>query len=516
MAERKNGLGGMPAALALCVALAAAMPAAAQGSRVVSAASQEPETVRAGAPEDYAWIDRADALWDVIGDSPPDMAFTFEDVEPWAWQTRDGHIIIVEEAAEGIRSYYFEPRSDTPFLTVEPGASFAFEAGDLAMAYGADGTALSELEGSARLEQAMVLFERARRLKRAMRSGGGAPVDSGAWAESSLYLGGFLDLWQQGFLAQPAWRAQRDSQAAQRWRDGLGDERLRRRALSDDFRRWREGGFQGRPSGRWQRPDPTRPGHPPRQGVQPRPNRPDTGRPDRPRPPGMSRPGRPDGVPGVGPGVQAPAVPPVPTPRPERPERPGGAFGGRPRPQDTMRPPVGTMPQPGRPGRPGWNGTRPGGAGGTRPPAAAPGTSSATLPDIGRPARPWGAPRPGWGRPRPVPQPGAVPQPDTSPQQPSVPSGVRPPRGGGRSDWNRRPPITTPSPSAPSGVTAPPARPGPARPGNRPDRRPRATETSAPAAPPQRTITSPPAQASESPTRPIRTRPSGVRGVRQD
>ncbi|MCD2324750.1 hypothetical protein LQ953_12065 [Sphingomonas sp. IC-56] len=484
MAERKNGLGGVTAALALCAALSVAMPVAAQDTRIFSAASQEPPAERAGAPEDYAWIDRADALWDVIGDSPPDTAFTFADVEPWAWQLRDGHVVIVEEAAEGMRSYYFEPRSATPFLAVEPGASFAFEAGDLAMAYDADGTALSELEGTARLEQAMVLLDRAQRLKRAMRSGAGEPVDSGAWVESSLYMGGFLDLWQQGFLSQPAWRAQRESQAARTWRDRLNDERVRRRALGDGFRRWRDGGFLGRPPARWRRPD-ARPGQPPRQGVRPRPDRPAT-RPDRPRP-SAGRPDRPRA-----PGAQVPALPPVITTPP-----PGAG-----------RPEIG-LPESGRPDRPrrpGWNGTRPGGVVGTLPAPPAAAAPSGVV----RPPRPWSN-RPGWNRPRPVPQPGVAPGEST------LLSGVRPVRPmrpEGRPGWNRRPPIGTPAPATPSGVTPPVVRPSPTRP---PADRPRAPQPApAPAAQPDATPSVPQVRPAPVTPRPVQPRPFNVRIPNQD
>ncbi|UYY59931.1 hypothetical protein [Sphingomonas sp. S2-65] len=437
MADRRNWLGGVSVALALC----AALPAAAQDRRVFSAASDDPAPERAGAPEDYAWIDRADALWDAIGDSPPDFAFTFEDVEPWAWQLRDGHVILVEEAAEGIRSYYFEPRSNVPFLAVEPGASFAFEDGELVIAYGPDGTALGEVDGMARYEQGMALFDRARQLKQAMRPQSAQPVDTGAWLESSLYLGGFLDQWHQGFAARPEWRAQRDTAAARDWRYRLQAERSRRQALGQGFRRWREGGFQGPPPARWRRPGDVRPGQPPRQGVRPRPDRPEAGGPDRPRPPGR---------PGSRPEPQVPALPPVlSAPRPNRPDRPD-------------RPVVQPGPTPG-------------------------------TPNVARPPRPWGTPRPGWNRPRPVPQPGAAPEPGSSgvvPGRPPRPQGrpgwmQRPPiaspapAGSGeagrpvrperRPGWSRRPPISTPAPSKPSGVTQPaPVRPDRPAPQSRP------------------------------------------------
>ena len=487
MADRKIRLGGVSAALALCAVLAG-VPAAAQDTRVFTAASEAPapEPERSGAPGDYAWIDRADALWEAIGDSPPDFAFTFEDVEPWAWQLRDGHVILVEEAAEGMRSYYFEPRSDVPFLAVEPGASFAFEDGELVMAYGPDGTALGEIEGMARYEQGMALFDRARQLKQAMRPQSARPVDSGAWLESSLYLGGFLNQWDQGFAARPEWRAQRDTAAARDWRYRLQAERSRRQALGQGFRRWREGGFQGQPPARWRRPGEARPGQPPRQGVRPGQGRPNSGGPDRPRPPGR---------PGTRPEPQVPALPPVlSTPRPNRPDRPRGDS----------------------------------------PPGSGPGLVPGT-PGVARPPRPWGTPRPGWNRPRPVPQPGAAPEPGSSgvvPGRPPRPQGRpgwmprppiatpgpggaggftaptgRPTRPEGRPGWNRRPPIATPAPSVPSGV-APPA---PARPERRPPPRPPEAAPAAPSVP--RAAPAPRPEPAARPSRPLRT---GVRVPNED
>lgn len=430
MGERINRLGGVPAALALCASLVT-VPAAAQVPRTVSASSGNSE--RAGAPEDYAWIDRADALWDVIGDSPPDFAFRFGDAEPWAWQTGDGHVIIVEEVAEGIRSYYFEPRSDAPFLAVEPGMSFGFEDGDVAMVYGSDGTALPEAEGMARTDEGAALLDRARQLKRAMRPQALEPVDTGAWIDSSLYLGGFLDLWHQGFAqTRPEWRRDRQKQWSSDWGHRLEAERLRRRTLTDRFRRWLEGGFEGAAPARWRRPGDARPGQPPRQGIRPRPERPiagqpGAGRPDRPRPPSDGRPQRPD-RPGSRPEPQAPPLPPVVNrPRPDRPARPG--WSGRPRPGTVVTSPVPQLPP---------------------APGASPSQPSGVAPGVARPVRPWGAGRPGWSRPRPEPQPGEAP--------------ARP--APGRPGWSGRPPLATPTLSAPTGVVPPrrPDRPGWSRP----------------------------------------------------
>ena len=78
-------------------------------------------------PDSYAFIDRADSMWEAIGDAPPDYAFAFEGAEPWAWELQDGQRIVVEETGDGIQSYYFSPGDAGPFLAVRPGMSFGFE-----------------------------------------------------------------------------------------------------------------------------------------------------------------------------------------------------------------------------------------------------------------------------------------------------------------------------------------------------------------------------------------------------
>ncbi|RYD45777.1 MAG: hypothetical protein EOP60_20135, partial [Sphingomonadales bacterium] len=149
-------LAAMVAVLGLPVAV---VPAAAATQRAPAAAGN-----------DYRWIDRADALWEAIGDAPPDFTFSFQGLEPWAWQTADGHVIVVEDAGAqgGIRSYYFAPGAVTPFLTVEPGASFGFTGIKVAMVYGPDGGVLPKAKWGKRPARGLSLFARAKLIKRAM------------------------------------------------------------------------------------------------------------------------------------------------------------------------------------------------------------------------------------------------------------------------------------------------------------------------------------------------------------
>lgn len=411
-------------------------------------------------PDSYRFIDRADALWEAIGDAPPDHAFAFEGAEPWAWELQDGHRVVVEEASEGIRSYYFAPGDEGPFLAVRPGMSFGFDGEAVAVVYGPDGGAMPREAGAEHLGEGVELYARGRLLLRAMLPRQWRSVDSQAWIDTSPIIWGSVQIWDEGRRRHPGWGRHRDAHRDAGWRHRLEAERLRRQALADAFRRWREGGFQGPPPGRFHKPGdghgpgmgrPHRPGRPgdatpgvgrpPRQPGQGRPpgagavrppRQPDAGQPSPPRRGGWrgNRPASPDAV-----APDAPVATPVPAPGAGVPGRP--SWGGRPRPNrgdaapgraisprfdrpdDAARPP---RPEGSRPGR---FGARPD-AGGTTP------TPPAARPDGGRSGRSWSRPERG------APPPGA---PRVSP--PSAPRASAPPAPRASSPPTPRPVPTT-------------------------------------------------------------------------
>ena len=390
-------------------------------------------------PDLYAFIDRADSMWEAIGNAPPDYAFAFEGAEPWAWELQDGQRIVVEETPDGIQSYYFAPDAAGPFLAVRPGMSFGFEGETVAVVYGPDGGAMPREAGAEHLGEGAALYARGRALLRAMLQKQWREVDSQAWIDTGPILWGSVALWDEGRRRHPGWEHHRDSARDATWRQRLAAERLRREALAEQFRRWREGGFQGPPPGRFHRPGeghgsgagrPHRPGSPggppgtdrPRQ---PGPHgRPPGAQPDRPRWPGAGQPGsrpwrggwRPN--PPTPPAAGAPDVPgatPAPVPGAGVTRRPG--WGGRPRPERT-------------------DGER-GGRG--RPQAAPlvdqPGATPAPRPE---------GPRRGWFRPRGDESGGAGPA-------------GRPPAGRVRPEgvWTR-PERTAPPPASPPRASPPP------------------------------------------------------------
>lgn len=194
----------------------------------------------------YGWIDRADALWAALGDAPPDFTLRFDGVVPWGWQTKDGYQIFVEDlGAGGIRSYYFAPGEETPFLLVEPGASFGFVGAQLRMIYSADGGALRRVEWGNKPERAQRAFTRATRLKQAFAQQSAGRVDVGNWEMSSGSIHLFMRQWDAGRSFYPGWQAQRDSAEAAARRAMLVREAARRQAASEQFMRWRNAGYTG-------------------------------------------------------------------------------------------------------------------------------------------------------------------------------------------------------------------------------------------------------------------------------
>lgn len=340
----------MPDRLARLAAMTAVLGLPACTVTMVDAAMSPAAYAPIDMAGDYGWIDRADALWEAIGDAPPDYAFVFEGAEPWAWETADGHRIVVEDAGEGgIRSYYFAPGEMSPFLAVEPGASFGFVGSGVAMVYGPDGGALPRSQWGFQPERGMQLFARARLLSRAMGSRDRRGVDADAWNDTSGLILNFVTQWDSARRRHPGWRTHRNSAEAAGRRERLERERDRRRGEAGQFQRWRQGGFRGTPPPGF---EPHRPGGP-RAGRPPQPGQPapGVGGPERPRT-GEAPSVRPEadvlrrpraGAPRMAPRSKAEVEMPVaedvvaPLPavsaqRPERPERPDRAR-AEPRPQ---------------------------------------------------------------------------------------------------------------------------------------------------------------------------------------
>ncbi|WP_066797535.1 hypothetical protein [Sphingomonas soli] len=462
------------AAMAAVLGLSAitAMPAEAVPQRAKKTAVRGPVAKLS----DYSWIDRADALWEAIGDAPPDYSFPYEGLEPWAWQTADGHQIMVEDAGEqgGIRSYYFAPGAQSPFLVVEPGASFGFTGTKLAMLYGPDGGVVPRAQWGKRPARGQILFARARLIKRAMereRYG----IDPYLWVEMSGPILSFLGQWDLGHARHSAWRVYRNSAEGKDRRRRLENERVRRIGEARDFDRWRRDDLRGAPPAGVA---PRRPGAP---GYRPQP-RPNAGTPP-PHPRGEQPPRRPDRAPGAfDPALMEPMVPGGRPAAPARDDRPGrpALNDRRPAPPAANVPPARPSVPQARPARP----PRPASGVETPPPPPVQPSAPATMPAPPRPDR--SENRPPRVQPvAPTPQPVVRPTP-APPAPPVVERPYRPDRGEGRPPrlqpvspapqpvQIRPTPVAPPAPQpvqvrpAPVAPPAPAVQPRPAPPERRP------------------------------------------------
>jgi hypothetical protein len=404
----------------------AAPPAAAQNGAIVSAGSAD---VDAEGETSYRWIDRAHALWDTLGDAPPDYSFRFDGGTPVAWELRDGYWVVAEDQSEGARTYFFASGERGPFLVREADRSFGYQDGNVAAVYDGGGRLLPRDAGVRWIDEGERLYQRGRRLRDALLDRQWDAVDTTSWGDMNLFFVGIDPGWDSGWQYRGANFAFADQQ---RW----AAERARRAAMAAAFARWRNGGFNGPPppglGQHWQH-RPPQPGRPPHAAPPP-------GAGQTVPPPGTGKPGRPwmwGGLPGQ---------------RPDRPGRPPNAT--RPTPPAPGTVPTTPPPGAGAPGQPPVTGAPNGNAGRPRPDGW-PGRPPRGEGD-GRPG--WQGPRPGWSGSRPsagAPQPASPPvaAPAPAAPAPAAPTNAGPRRGGGwmSPGWTR--------PARPEGAGTPPPRP---------------------------------------------------------
>ncbi|SFJ24745.1 hypothetical protein SAMN03159338_1186 [Sphingomonas sp. NFR04] len=395
-----------PWLLGTALLAAGAHPAAAQNGSIVTAGSAE---VDAEGESSYRWIDRAHALWDTLGDAPPDVSFRFDGGAPVAWELRDGYWVVAEDQSEGARTYFFAPGERGPFLVREADRSFGYQDGNVAAVYDGGGKLLPRGAGVRSVDEGERLYERGRRLRDALLDRQWDAVDTTSWGDMNLFFVGIDPGWDSGWQYRSTGF---EFAQQQRW----AAERARRAAMASAFARWRSGGFNGPPppglGQHWQH-RPPRPGRPPHAGPPPAGGQPAS-------PPGTGKPGRPwmwGGLPGQRPD------------RPDRPDRPQG--GTRPAPPPgtvttTPGPGAVTSGQPLARGAPNWGAGRPRPDGWTARPPRGDGD--------GRPG--WQGPRPGWqgsrpsaGAPQPASPPVAAPAPAAP--APAAPANAGPRRGSG-------------------------------------------------------------------------------------
>jgi hypothetical protein len=195
----------------------------------------------------YAWLDRADTLFDVIGDAPPDYGFDYAGgVEPWGWDALDGHSMFAEPIDGGYRQYFYEPGGVDPFFVRDPWNGYGFSDGRVVSVFDRGGGILPLATAGALLPVASGYFARGRDLRRVSYRQPRRGVAAPRWAERQPYFTRARQQWAVARDRQPRWsewRARRGVEARPRVRY----EREARRGAARQFADWRGREFRGEP-----------------------------------------------------------------------------------------------------------------------------------------------------------------------------------------------------------------------------------------------------------------------------
>ena len=131
---------------ALPLTTAAAAPLSrAPAADALPAASRAPVGRVSNRDEDYAYLDQAYYQGDAYEDSPPDYAFDYDGISPWAWQGPYGQEF-VEPASDGWRYYYYRSGASLPYLVRDGGYAYGFDGPRLVVVYDREGRLLRDDE----------------------------------------------------------------------------------------------------------------------------------------------------------------------------------------------------------------------------------------------------------------------------------------------------------------------------------------------------------------------------------
>ncbi len=262
---------------------AAALPALPQalpmqaGAAGVLATAPPASALRANAPvqvaalpspgDAYAYLDRAVGQSDAYGDAPPDYAFDYDGVSPWAWQAGDGSTEYAEPVDGGYRSYYYEPGQDQPYLVRDGDYSYAYAGAALVAIY-LGGRLLRHEEWGDRARYAAGYRDRAENLYRASRDDRRGVV-AADWAARRRQVAQQRDSWAADRARQADWASYHREHAAAE-QDHWAQDRQQRAVAARQFDDWHQQGYRG--PAPYARPAPSArraPDHPPETRLPP-------------------------------------------------------------------------------------------------------------------------------------------------------------------------------------------------------------------------------------------------------
>jgi hypothetical protein len=194
-------------------------------------------------PDDYQWLALASALGGMLGYAPPDYAFGYDGVQPWAWETGDRYLRYAEPIEGGYRYYYYEPDSYSPFLVSDPYYSYGYRDDRLVVVYDRAGRLIDARRADRQRRAAMDYFARAQALYRAGHRDRHYGVSAALWRDHRDDIARAQRRWDEARRERPAWQGWDASNERRLHRDWAG-EALVRRGAERSFAGWQKADFR--------------------------------------------------------------------------------------------------------------------------------------------------------------------------------------------------------------------------------------------------------------------------------
>jgi hypothetical protein len=204
----------------------------------------------------YALAERAYAYDRVAYRAPPDHAFRYGEVEPWAWRMADNSLMFAEPYGDDYRFYYYEPGDAYPYFVRDPYYGYAYgENGALLAVLDAAGALLSNTQLSALADIAGRYLHRGYGLRDVYYDAPHYAVAESVWIERAPILYAYQEPWIEVAQAHPVWTQYRAS-IDDRWYAAYQPERIRRERVAAryyDRVDWDEAGRYRKAADEWRK-----------------------------------------------------------------------------------------------------------------------------------------------------------------------------------------------------------------------------------------------------------------------
>jgi hypothetical protein len=197
-------------------------------------------------PDDYQWLAMASALGGMLGNAPPDHAFSYDGVQPWAWETGDRYMRYAEPVDGGYRYYSYEPDRERPFLVSDPSYSQGYRDDRLVAIYDRQGRMIDARRAERQRQAAQDYFARAQQMYQAAHRDQRVGVPAPLWQQRRDDVARQQRQWDQARQQRQAWQSW-DAQNEQRLHRDWAGEALVRRDAERNFAGWQQADFKTPP-----------------------------------------------------------------------------------------------------------------------------------------------------------------------------------------------------------------------------------------------------------------------------